>query len=106
MPICQSCGNKWSWKQSVKSLFRFSRKMKCPYCGEMQYQSQDSMKKGSLVALIPIILAPIITMVAQLFFSLEPLFGFVLMIYVLLMGLFFSITPFVLRLSNKEEPLW
>ncbi len=35
MPICQNCSKEWTWKQTIKTLF----KLKCLHCGEKQYES-------------------------------------------------------------------
>jgi len=36
MPVCKQCGNKWSWKQTLKkSTFISGDGMICPYCKEI-----------------------------------------------------------------------
>ncbi|WP_082684217.1 TIGR04104 family putative zinc finger protein [Lentibacillus amyloliquefaciens] len=52
MPVCQNCGKEWTWKQTVKTLF----KLKCPHCGANQYESASSRRRGSLVGLTPLVL--------------------------------------------------
>ena len=99
MPTCQSCGKEWSWLETMKKIVRFKTRMKCHQCGEDQYQNQSSRNKMNLFALLPIILIPI-----YIIFDLSTLtilsFGLVLTIAVIF------ITPFMLKLSNKEEPIW
>lgn len=55
MPTCQGCGKKWSWKQTIKTIF----KLKCPYCGKKQYESASSRIRSSIFMLIPLVFLPI-----------------------------------------------
>src|SRR5690625_7214214 len=45
MPICQNCKQPWTWLVTIKNMFR----LKCPYCGEKQYQSARSKRIASFV---------------------------------------------------------
>ncbi|WP_156288560.1 TIGR04104 family putative zinc finger protein [Oceanobacillus salinisoli] len=93
MPNCQTCGRKWTWMQTVKSLRNI-----CPHCGTKQYPSQASRKKNLISTLILLILI----------FAANGLFDFsigwstVIVIFVTLAMI--SIHPLFLELSNKEEP--
>lgn len=93
MPTCQSCGEKWTWKQTIKTLFR----LKCPYCGKRQYESASSRKKSGLFVLISLVLVPIN---AWLDFSIGIALILISIITIIIIGLL----PFILKLSNKEEP--
>ncbi|TMN22172.1 hypothetical protein FH966_04005 [Lentibacillus cibarius] len=95
MPICQHCGRKWSWKQTVRTIFR----LKCPYCGQKQYESASSRIRGGVFILIPIVMLPITT---WLDFSV----GTALLLAVITVFIILSLYPFVLTLSNEEEPYW
>ncbi|GGK00688.1 hypothetical protein GCM10007063_23730 [Lentibacillus kapialis] len=55
MPTCQNCDKKWTWKQTIKTIFR----LKCPYCGKKQYESASSRVRGGVFALIPLAFLPI-----------------------------------------------
>lgn len=93
MPICQSCGEEWTWKQTIKRLF----KLKCPYCGTRQYESASSRKKSGLFVLLSLVLVPIN---AWLDFSM----GTALIIIGIITSLIIVSVPFILKLSNEEEP--
>lgn len=41
MPTCHNCKSEWTWKQTVKSLFR----LKCPYCGKNNMNQQHLEKE-------------------------------------------------------------
>lgn len=99
MPTCQSCEKQWSWFDTIKQLLRLRTRMKCHQCREFQYQSQASRNKMSLVALLPMILTPVLLM-----FGLSK-FYILLFDIVLIIGVFLTM-PFMLKLSNKDEPLW
>lgn len=93
MPTCQSCGEKWTWKQTIKSIFR----LRCPYCGKRQYESASSRKRNSLFMIIPFVLVPIN---AWLDFSM----GIALILAVIIGVIIIVSFPFHLKLSNEEEP--
>ncbi|WP_174615481.1 TIGR04104 family putative zinc finger protein [Virgibacillus ihumii] len=95
MPICQNCGEKWSWKQTFKTIFR----LKCPYCGKKQYESASSRTKSGAFMLIPLVLLPIN---AWFEFSV----GTVLLLATPLFLITFGLYPFILKLSNEIEPYW
>lgn len=96
MPICKNCRNNWSWKQTVKKMFTLDTGMKCPYCGENQYQTQKSKKRTSIlnsIVLLPLLLNIFFDIPIVMLLSLFP----VLFIIVI------SLSPFIMHLSNKEE---
>lgn len=95
IPVCQSCKKEWTWKQTIKRTFR----LKCPHCGSKQYESASSKKKGSLFILFVLIPLPI-----NVLFDLSISVALVLSVIVALIMI--SIYPFVLKLSNEEEPLF
>ena len=99
MPICKNCRNNWSWKQTVKKMFTLDTGMKCPYCGENQYQTQKSKKRTSIlnsIVLLPLLLNIFFDIPIVMLLSLFP----VLFIIVI------SLSPFIMHLSNKEEFLF
>lgn len=97
MPVCQSCGKEWTWKQTMKTLF----KLKCPYCGEKQYESAKSrMKNGMISVLISLIAMLAANILLDLSLVSAIIFGLLAVVILL------SVYPFVLKLSNEEEPYW
>jgi len=93
MPICQKCEHKWTWKESMKSLFR----LKCPNCEEKQFQSAKSKKKTSILSIVPIS----IIFLVNVFSSLS--FGSGAILLIVFLGAMFGLYPFLLQLSNEEE---
>ncbi|CRK83308.1 TIGR04104 family putative zinc finger protein [Neobacillus massiliamazoniensis] len=99
MPTCQNCEKKWSWFDSIKKLLKFRKSMKCSHCGEIQYQSKSSRNTTSLFILLPMIILPF-SVIFNLSSSSELLWELVFIPVVIF------ITPFFLKLSDKNEPLW
>ncbi|WP_077621832.1 TIGR04104 family putative zinc finger protein [Sediminibacillus massiliensis] len=95
MPTCQNCGEKWTWKQTIKTIL----KLNCPYCGRRQYESASSRRRSGLFALIPLVLLPFN---AWLDFSI----GNALILPIVIAFLILVVYPFILKLSNEEEPFW
>jgi|SRR5690625_1806103 len=95
LPICQNCTNKWTWQQTLKTIFRLN----CPYCGKKQYESVTTKKRGIL--LVPLVLFP---------YLISTLFNFPLMIAfvmsIIITIIVISVYPFILKLSHKEDPLF
>ncbi|WP_174612858.1 TIGR04104 family putative zinc finger protein [Virgibacillus ihumii] len=96
MPTCQNCGNEWSWKQTIKTLF----KLKCPHCGEKQYESASSRRWGGMFVLIPLLLIMPVNIWLEM-----PIVVAILLVIIFLL-IMFSTYPFILKLSNEEEPYW
>ncbi|MFC4559341.1 TIGR04104 family putative zinc finger protein [Virgibacillus kekensis] len=95
MPICQNCGGKWTWNQTINTIF----KLKCPHCGNKQYESASSRIKGGCFALIPLLILPIN---AWLDFSVGTALILAAIFAIIVLGMY----PFILKLSNEEEPYW
>ncbi|WP_249869100.1 TIGR04104 family putative zinc finger protein [Oceanobacillus saliphilus] len=93
MPTCQSCGEKWTWGQTIKNIFR----LKCPYCGKRQYESASSRKNSGLFALIPLLILPLNV---WLDFSI----GTASILIVIIAAIIIVFIPFILEISNEEEP--
>ena len=96
MPICQTCHKEWTWMQTIKNLF----KLKCPFCGSKQYEAAASKKRGSLFLIIPLIIVPLMNVLLDLTVP------FALFLSFLIVLLIFVTYPFILKLSNDEEPLF
>lgn len=99
MPTCQSCFEKWSWKETFKKSFTLDIGMKCPYCNKMQYYSSRFRKRSSLIPFI------IITLIMLGNFIFGPSYIFFLTL-IGLFPLFMGVYPFFVELTNEEEPLW
>lgn len=97
MPTCQNCKKEWSWKQTFKKMFTLDTAMECPHCGKKQYYSKRARKK-SVVLILSI---PFIILFNLLDIS-PYLFGGIYIIYSLSIMVVF---PFLIELSNEEEPL-
>jgi CXXC-20-CXXC protein len=95
MPICKKCSKKWTWKQTIKTLFRF----KCPHCRKRQYESASSRKRTGMICLIPLIALPITTLLKLPWWMVGV---FMLPIIVVI----WIIYPFIIEISDEEEPLW
>ncbi|MGM7721764.1 TIGR04104 family putative zinc finger protein [Metabacillus sp. Hm71] len=95
MPNCQNCGKQWTWKQTVKSLFKFN----CPYCGKKQYETASSRRRRDIFSFLPLLSLPINSFVHYSWIT-------VLISLLIMITLIFAVYPFMIRLSNKEEPLW
>ncbi|PKR76796.1 hypothetical protein CEY16_13330 [Halalkalibacillus sediminis] len=95
MPICQSCGNQWSWKQTFRKMFTLDVSIECPYCKKKQYQTRTSRKRAAymtLLILLPLILpiAPEIKLIILFSFFVICTIGF----------------PYMIQLSNEEEHMF
>lgn len=96
MPVCKNCGNKWSWKQTLKkTAFSFDSETICPYCKEKQYEA-SSRKRNIALTLTIIIL---ILMDKILGLSLNSTIIFALIVCFIFIG----ISPFLVKLSNEKE---
>lgn len=99
MPSCDSCKQRWSWKETMKSSFTLNPAMKCPKCGERQYLTKKSRKRMLLFNWL--ILTPLLL---NMFFDLS--FFFLLFLIIFLFVLSISLMPFNMELTEEEEPLW
>ncbi|HEY4600668.1 MAG TPA: TIGR04104 family putative zinc finger protein [Cerasibacillus sp.] len=95
MPTCHNCKTEWTWKQTVKSLFR----LKCPYCGKKQYESAASRKRTSMISIIPLIAVPINLLLNLPWWN-------VIVLMIPLIVIILGIYPYLIKLSNEEELLW
>lgn len=96
MPTCQHCHTKWTWTQTIKRLFTLT----CPYCGQKQYESASSKQRGGIFGVItPLILLPIII-------GFDVSMGAALILAIMVSAGIFGFYPFILKLSNEEEPFF
>ncbi|WP_077622584.1 TIGR04104 family putative zinc finger protein [Sediminibacillus massiliensis] len=98
MPTCRNCGREWSWKQTFKKMITLNTAMECPHCGEKQYYTKQARRRTALLTF----LTPFIILLNFLDISPYILVGVYLVYCILIMGVF----PFLIELSNEEEPLW
>jgi len=79
----------------MRTMFR----LKCPNCGAKQYESAASRKNTWIISALPGVLLPL-----YWFTDITIMTAFiVLMVLYLLVFCFF---PFVMKLSNEQEPFW
>lgn len=99
MPTCQSCGTKWSWKQTIKKSFTFHSALECPYCSKKQYWTTKSRRKVSFsTMIIPFfIIVPSLITISRLL---------ILSMLICLSLFILSMIPFIMELTDEEEPLW
>ncbi|WP_236687124.1 hypothetical protein [Ornithinibacillus californiensis] len=74
-------------------------RLKCPYCGEKQYESTASRKRTSMIGFIPFVSLPVTWFVDMSFWVF-------LIFYFIVYSIIFSFIPSLLKLSNEQEPLW
>lgn len=98
MPICQNCHQKWSWGESFKKSFTFGDIVTCPYCKERQYFTARMKKRSGIIP----ILVPIIMLIN---FIVGPSY-IGLFVLLSLIPIFFVVYPFMMELSNDEQPLF
>ena len=73
--------------------------MNCQHCREIQYETKSSKNKVMLFIFLPFIINPLC-----IIYDISKI-SILLIDIGLIVGLLFTI-PFILKLSNKEEPLW
>lgn len=74
--------------------------MICNHCGEIQYQSTTS--RNTTTSLL--VLLPISTLPFSIMFDLSPISVLLLGLALIFVALF--VMPLLLKLTDKEEPLW
>ncbi|PPA70815.1 TIGR04104 family putative zinc finger protein [Jeotgalibacillus proteolyticus] len=95
MPQCQRCQNTWTWKETIKKSFVFKYYVICPYCKEKQVRTNSSKQNMSMAVVSPSWLLPLFIL-------------FDLPLPLLLLSYFaaFALSPFLMKLSNEDAPLW
>ncbi|WP_338025379.1 TIGR04104 family putative zinc finger protein [Caldalkalibacillus thermarum] len=99
MPVCQNCGERWTWNQTFKRMFTLATSMRCPYCEKKQYLTTKSRRRSSFCGFVP----PL-TLLLPIIFDASSLTTIIILIGTSL--LMIGIWPFFIELSNQEEPLW
>ncbi len=99
MPNCQNCGRNWSWGQTFKRSLSFSMAMECPYCKEKQYIPSKVRKRSSLLSFFPALI-----IILSFYLDLSTVASFLILVGMLILLIGFY--PFMIELSNEEEPLW
>ncbi len=97
MPACENCDNTWTWKQTLRKTFTLYPDVTCPYCGEVQYQTDRFKMQGftsSLIILIPFLLNLFLDIPGVLLLSLFPILAII----------YFLVYPFLVVLRS-EHPL-
>ena len=100
MPRCQNCNHQWTWKSTVRKSFTLGVGMECPNCGTRQYLTKKARKKTGILNIFP---APILILSAM-FFDLEIMT--ILPLAVGVFSAFLAVYPYLVELSNENEPMW
>ncbi|GAB3798296.1 TIGR04104 family putative zinc finger protein [Virgibacillus kimchii] len=96
MPECKNCRTKWKWSDAIKRIFTLGTAIVCPYCQEKQYLTNQSRRKmGILHMLLPLLI--LLPLVLNISFAVG--FG----IFAIAAIIVFSIYPFMMVLTDKEE---
>jgi CXXC-20-CXXC protein len=96
MPECTNCGTRWKWSDALKRIFTVGTAIICPYCNEKQYlTSQSRRKMGILHMLLPLLI--LLPLVLDISFAV----GFA--IFSAAVVIVFSIYPFMMELTDKDE---
>ncbi|WP_102691759.1 TIGR04104 family putative zinc finger protein [Rummeliibacillus pycnus] len=99
MPICRQCGHKWSWKETFVKLYTFKNKLTCSYCKSNQYISKKSKDQLSLYTIIvPLVYIPLVSIGVSI--------GYILTCGITTYILMSICMPFLIKLSNEDEPMW
>jgi len=99
MPNCQHCDHKWSWKETFVKIFTFSNKLTCPYCNTSQYVSKKSKNQLSLLTIVfSLVYIPLVSFGVSI--------GYILTWGIMTYILTSLCIPFLIRLSDKDEPMW
>ncbi|MEY8749784.1 TIGR04104 family putative zinc finger protein [Alkalicoccobacillus gibsonii] len=96
MPTCKHCGTQWTWWQTLKRSFTISPGLPCPNCEKEQFVTKRSKKKTAVLSFIFPMMIPVMTLTQA---SLTTIFIFYPSLFIIV----FSIYPFLMELSNKEE---
>ncbi len=99
MPVCHSCNQKWTWKQTVKKSFTLDTAMPCPHCSQKQYVTSRARKRSALLTMI----IPFLIFI-PFFFDVN-IFTALGLYLAAGMGIML-IYPFLVELSSQEEHLW
>ncbi len=96
---CSLCGYEFTYKQALSIGSRLGVGKDCPNCGKTNYYSAKSRRKGMLLVILAAIAGAGLNMLPISFpFVLSLLFLFLVIIYLLY--------PFLIELTDHEEPLW
>lgn len=96
MPVCQNCGTEWTWKQTIKNLFR----LKCPHSAAKQFISAKSRWKTNFLSIL--LIYPFHFL--NIFLDLEWLA--LTIFFIASLAIYLIVHPFLLELSNEQEPYW
>lgn len=96
MPTCQKCGEKWSWKETLKVQFTLQHAKPCPYCGADQFVSRKTRNRSYVTTLIALLI------IFTLNFTIGLSIVYILIV-VAMIPLFIILYPFLIEFSNEDE---
>ena len=100
MPRCENCKHQWTWGLALRRSFTLGEGMECPECGKPQYLTKKSKKRMGIVNLFP---APILIFSGML---LDINISTVLALALALFAAFLMTYPFMMELTDENEPMW
>lgn len=98
MPIYQTCGRKWSWLMTEKQLLHLVQKMRCEFCGHIQYPTKSSRNRMSFTMVGVLFSLIIFAMPASPNSLIITLYGVIAFIVIAM------IYPFLIKLTNQYTP--
>lgn len=98
MPVCQHCHKQWTYKDSLKKVFRV--KKQCPYCRKTNFLSAKSRRRESFLSMLPVFIVwlPMVLMDISLKWLVAAAFV-VLLIY-------YAVLPLFTEITKEEQSLW
>lgn len=100
MPHCENCKHQWSWGTTLRKSFTLGEGMECQECGHTQYLTKKSRKRMAILNFFP---APILIFSGMLF---DIHLAAVLPLALALFAAFMMAYPYLVELSDDNEPLW
>ena len=98
MPKCQSCDSQWGWLDTLK--VGFINNKKCPICQKRQYVSPSAKKRQLLIYYFPFIFLVIASPLFNLSNTVSLSIGFLFILIII------ATSPYTIKLSNEQKPLW
>lgn len=100
MPHCENCNHQWSWGMALRNSFTLGEGMECPECGKTQYLTKRSKTRMGIANLFP----PPILLFSGMFFEIQV--ATVLALALVLFAAFMMTYPYMMELSDENEPMF
>ncbi|SRR5690625_3311370 len=93
LPTCQHCHQKWSYKETMKTLFL----LRCPHCKKRNYPSRKFRWREPIFLLIVVIINFVLFPIMEMVFYWKMMFIFVILCSYLL------VSPFGMIIRKEED---